>query len=132
MKIINSILKVVLFILSILAIILGLAFTFIEGRLLFSLDWIIYDNPFLGCITYLIRLLFALLAIAIGIIQIINHFKKDNSIRLLLVGLSGGYLFFSLILSIMYTNYLEYIFFLSLVIFLLNFFIYKIERNKVL
>ena len=54
--------KCVIFLLlfgSLLITFLSLIFVIIEGRLLFSGDWLLYERPFIGCMQYLIRFLLA-------------------------------------------------------------------------
>ena len=49
----SKLFKVLLVIVSSIVMLLSLAFIVIEGRLLFSGDWLIYDSPFNGFIRYL-------------------------------------------------------------------------------
>ena len=53
----KTMLKVLSVFISVIILILSLAFIVIEGRLLFSGDWIVYDSPFFGFVRYLFRLI---------------------------------------------------------------------------
>jgi hypothetical protein len=88
-----------------ISLILSLAFIVIEGRLLFSGDWLIYNNPLNGFIRYLFRLLLALFVLIKGIIE----FKNLNE----------------------YTNIQEYLFFSDLGLFLAAVVIYITSTNYV-
>ena len=56
----NKLFKVLILVISSIIMIFSLAFIVIEARLIFSLDWLAYDSPFMGCIRYLCRLIIAL------------------------------------------------------------------------
>ena len=88
-----------------ISLILSLAFIVIEGRLLFSGDWLIYNNPLNGFIRYLLRFLLALFVFVKGIIE----FKNLNE----------------------YTNIQEYLFFSDLGLFLAAVVIYITSTNYV-
>ena len=53
----SKLFRVLVYIFSSLAILLSLAFIFIEGRLLFSGDYLVYDSPFNGFIRYFFKFL---------------------------------------------------------------------------
>jgi hypothetical protein len=72
--------NILITIVSSLIIVLSLAFIVIEGRLLISLDWIIYDNNLNGFIRYFFRFIIALICLAIGLLEIINRYKKNNNL----------------------------------------------------
>ena len=76
----NKLFKVLLVIISSIIMILSLAFIVIEGRLLFSGDWLIYDNPFNGFIRYLCRLLIAIFAFTKSLLEVI-YINKEHSIK---------------------------------------------------
>ena len=69
---------------SIIIFVLSIAFIVIEGRLLFSLDWTIYDNAFFGFLKYFFRLIIALLTCAYSISEFINFKKKSELISFVL------------------------------------------------
>jgi hypothetical protein len=76
-KIIDIIAKIFFSILLVVLSILSLVFIYIEGRLLFSGEWLIYDIPFLGMIRYIARLLIAISFIAYAVLQFVN-FKLQS------------------------------------------------------
>jgi hypothetical protein len=75
-KILNVSLSILLGIILVLAFVLSLAFIFIEGRLLFAGDFLVYDNVFNGFIRYFFRLLIALGAASLVVFEFINMFSK--------------------------------------------------------
>lgn len=99
----KKLLNVTLITLSIIIFILSLAFIVIEGRLLFSTDWIIYNNALNGLIRYLFRLLLSILACLISIFEIIN--VKNQKYILQLFVADVGLLIISSILFVFSTNY---------------------------
>ena len=100
----KKILNILLCFICSIIIILSLAVIFIEGRLLISLDWSIYDNPINGFIRYLFRLIIACFSLTVALLEIINIFKKFNfSIVLLFLDIS---LMLSCIIILLFsTNY---------------------------
>lgn len=60
--------------------VLAVVFIFVEGRLLFSGEWLIYDNVALGFVKYLFRLLLAMFALSHSVFTFINFKKKNNAI----------------------------------------------------
>ena len=86
---------------SSIIILLSLVFIFIDGRLLFSLDWIIYDNAFNGFIRYLFRLIISIYAGFVGLMEIIN-IKKQKDI---LLYFNISLVLISIILLFTTTNY---------------------------
>ena len=69
---------------SIIIFVLSLAFIVIEGRLLFSLDWIIYDNVIFGFLRYFFRFLIAISLCIYSIVEFINMKKKSEKIQFIL------------------------------------------------
>ena len=55
----------------------ALAFTIIEGRLVFAFDWTLHEHEFLGFIQYLARLGVSLLSLAIAVSSIVYHNRKS-------------------------------------------------------
>ena len=80
----KKLLNLLLILFSSIIIILGLAFIFLEARLLISLDWSIYDFAFNGFIRYLFRFIISLFALSNFIIEIIVVFKKIDILKSLL------------------------------------------------
>lgn len=77
----KTVLKVLSVFVSVIILILALAFIIIEGRLLFSGDWIIYDSPLMGFIRYLFRLtisVFAFIKSLFGIVFLNNESKNEQ------------------------------------------------------
>ena len=89
----------------VILILISLVFVFIEGRLLVSLDWTIYDNAFNGFIRYFFRLLIAVICIFIAILEFINMKKSGKTIEFYLNNISIGLLCSSIIVLITATNY---------------------------
>ena len=81
MKIVRNILVgfflVIIFVLS-------LAFIVIEGRLLLSLDWTIYDNVVFGFLRYFFRFLIAVVTSIYVILEFINMKKKSEKLNFIL------------------------------------------------
>lgn len=81
MKIVRNILVgfflVIIFVLS-------LAFIVIEGRLLLSLDWTIYDNVVFGFLRYFFRFLIAMVTSIYVILEFINMKKKSEKLNFIL------------------------------------------------
>ena len=89
----------------VILILISLVFVFIEGRLLVSLDWKIYDNAFNGFIRYFFRLLIAVICIFTAILEFINMKKSSKTIEFYLNNISIGLLCSSIIVLITATNY---------------------------
>lgn len=106
-KIINISLTVILCIFLTVLTILGLAFTFIEGRMLFSLEWTVYHNPFNACVRLTFKLLLAISLIVYSVFEIINLFKKKDIITHSLYGVNVGYAMLGILLFITAANYVD-------------------------
>ena len=100
----NKLFKVLLVIISSIIMILSLAFIVIEGRLLFSGDWLIYDNPFNGFIRYLCRLLIAIFAFTKSLLEVI-YINKKHSIKDYLYYGDISLVLMSLSILVFSTNY---------------------------
>jgi len=103
----NIIFSIIKSIVSVVLIIISLAFIFIEGRLLLSLDWIVYNSPFMSFIMYFCRFLSALIIGVIGVLEIINLFKKNNKLSLIILFSNIGLVIMSIIVFIETTNYVD-------------------------
>lgn len=115
----NKLFKVLLVIISSIIMILSLAFIIIEGRLLFSGDWLIYDSPFFGFIRYLGRLLLSVFAFTKCLLEII-YINKEHKLKEYLGYADIGLVVMSVVILIFSTNYVGVVcIFLSLI----NFFI---------
>jgi hypothetical protein len=125
----RKLLNIILSVICIIIIILSLAFIFIEGRLIFSLDWIIYDNKFNGLLRYSLRLILACLAIVICIFEMINIRRSNKDISDYLLFSDGGLVVASIVLLINTTNYINIICIaLSSILFLTKIGLYKIQE----
>ncbi len=100
----NKLFKVLLVIISSIIMILSLAFIVIEGRLLFSGDWLIYDSPFFGCIRYLGRLLLSVFAFTKCLLEII-YINKEHKLKEYLGYADIGLVVMSVVILIFSTNY---------------------------
>ena len=100
----NKLFKVLLVIVSSIIMILSLAFIVIEGRLLFSGDWLIYDSPFNGFIRYLCRLLIAIFAFTKSLLEVI-YINKEHSIKEYLLYGDISLVLMSLSILVFSTNY---------------------------
>lgn len=100
----NKLFKILLVIISSLMMILSLVFIVIEGRLLFSGDWIIYDSPFNGFIRYLCRLLLSMLVFVKSLLEVIYINKKHIIKEYLFYG-DISLVVMSIIILIFSTNY---------------------------
>ena len=100
----NKLFKVLLVIISSLMMILSLVFIIIEGRLLFSGDWLIYDSPFFGFIRYLCRLLIAIFAFTKSLLEVI-YINKKHSIKDYLYYGDISLVLMSLSILVFSTNY---------------------------
>ena len=83
----------------------ALAFAFLEARLLVSLDWTIYDFAFNGFIRYFLRLIIALAALAVCVIQIKNVIKENEKVSKVLYLVDYLLLLISIVIAIFATNY---------------------------
>lgn len=120
----KKLLNVLLIIFSVIASILSLVFIVLEARLLFSLDWTIYDNAFNGMIRYLLRLLLSIFVLLVCLANIINLKIKKTSLEILLLFSIVSIFISSIIISIFASNYV------GLVCVLLSFIILSIKTTK--
>ena len=100
----NKLFKVLLVIISSIIMILSLAFIVIEGRLLFSGDWLIYDSPFFGFIRYLGKLLLSVFAFTKCLLEII-YINKEHKLKEYLGYADIGLVIMSVVILIFSTNY---------------------------
>lgn len=98
--------NILITIISLIIIILSLAFIVIEGRLLISLDWIIYDNNINGFIRYFFRFIIAIISLTIGLLEIINRFKNNNNLNYYLLISELSLVISSIIILINSANYI--------------------------
>lgn len=118
----KTLVKILLSIINFIVIILSVAFIVIEARLLFSLDFTIYDNILNGFIRYFLRLILAIYVLIIGIL-VYGYLNKKNK-KLLISILST--LIISIILLFTTTNYVGLVCFgLSIIYSILSIINYK-------
>ena len=94
-------------IISSIVLLLSLIFILIEGRLLFSGDWLIYDNVILGMFKYLFRLIIAISAGMYSILTFINIKKKSGILTNFLFMLSICLFIVSIFMLIYTANYVD-------------------------
>lgn len=102
----RKILNILIAFISVIFIILGLAFVFIESRLLVSLDWKIYDNTLNGFIRYLFRLLISIYVIFVSTLELISLWKNNKFINNYLLYFDISLVIISFFLVLFTTNYL--------------------------
>lgn len=100
-------LNILITIFSVFLIIFSLLFIVIEGRLLFSKDWIVYDNAFNGFVRYLLRLFLSILVFALSIAEIINIKKQNENLFYYLIYIDFGLVIMSILTYIYTTNYVS-------------------------
>ena len=101
----KKLLNALIWLFSVIIVIFSLAMTFIEARLLLSLEWIIYDSPLGGFIRYFFRLLISLYALIIGIIEIVTLYKNVNFISNNMLYFELALVIISVFLLVLATNY---------------------------
>ena len=106
-RIINISLISLLSIFLLLMGVLGLVFIFIEGRMLFSLEWTIYPNPFNIFIRLFLKLLLAIICISLTVVEVINFFKKNETITCVTFGANIGLFVLGILLFVLTTNYVD-------------------------
>ena len=117
--------------LSIVIFILSLAFIVIEGRLLFSLDWIIYDNTVFAFLRYLFRFMISLFTLVYAILEFINMKKKSEKLNYILFMYNICLFGTSIFLIIYATNMVgEIALCISLVMLLVKVIFRFLETNK--
>ena len=126
----NKLFKVLLVIISSIIMILSLAFIVIEGRLLFSGDWLIYDIPFFGFIRYLGRLLLSVFAFTKCLLEII-YINKEHKLKEYLGYADIGLVVMSVVILIFSTNYVGLVcIVLSFVNFIIKLIKYKFVNKE--
>lgn len=106
-KIVNILLITILSIILVITFILGLAFTFIEGRFVISFDWIAYHNPINVFIRHILRLLLAVSILIYVIFEFINIRRKKDKITYKLLGVNIGLVILGIIMFICASNYVD-------------------------
>lgn len=104
--------KIIAYIAGALIILFSLVFLVIEGRTLFSGDWLLYENKVDAFFRYFFRLLIALYALFISIATYIVLGKKNEN-QILNFYYSFGVLALlvsSIIMSVFASNYIDILF----------------------
>ena len=101
----NKLFEVLILVISSIIMIFSLAFIVIEARLIFSLDWLAYDSPFMGCIRYLSRLIIALFVFSKSLLEITNINKENNKVKEYLYYFDFIYVLISIVIIFNSTNY---------------------------
>ena len=96
--------RVLIFIFSSIMLLLTLAFIFIEGRLVFSMDYLVYDSPFNGFIRYFFRLLLAILVLCKCVLEFTKSGRSGKLKEYLFYG-DISLVLMSIIILIFSTNY---------------------------
>ena len=111
------------YIFSGILLLLATAFCMIEGRLLFSGDWSIYEYAFQGGIQYFCRLLLAVFALGMGFLSFVNIIKQRKKISDLLRTGAVALVIMSAIICFFAINYVgEILLVISVIYFLLSLF----------
>ena len=104
---------------SLLLMLVALVFVFLEGRLVFSGDWLLHEKPFLGFLQYSFRLILSLLAFGVGLTTLLTRGKKPFLVE------SATLVAVSVVLSFFVTNgFGLYFLLLSILFFLGHFFVF--------
>ena len=106
-KFFNIILVTLLSIILVVTLILGLAFTFIEGRFVISLDWIVYQNPVNILIRHILRLVLAITLIVYVIREFVNMGRKKDKSTFKLLGQNIGLVVLGVIMYVNTANYVD-------------------------
>ena len=110
--------------------ILSLAFAFIEGRMLFSGEWLIFENPFGACVRYALRFTFALFALALAIIEFVNLKKKNSFLNDYLIFADGALFIACLIIAFFSSNYVGTVLIAMSAVALLFKLLYRFSTSK--
>jgi len=128
MKIISNI---IIGFFSIIIFILSFAFIIIEGRLLFSSDWLIYDNVIFGFMRYFFRLVLSIITCIYSILEFIKMKKKSKLINYILFIYNICLVIVSIVLIFIATNMVgEIALCISVIVLGLKFVFRIIGKNK--
>ena len=87
-------------------LILAIVMSFLEARLIVSLDFVLYDNAFNGFIRHFLRLIIALSYLLMVLIVFIKKLRNNDFIKKHFVFLEFGLLIISYILYLTTANYI--------------------------
>lgn len=111
--------SILLYIISVIIGILSVAMMFIEGRLLLSGDFIIYDSVLNGLIRYLLRFIIACSYLFIVLCELIKGIRKKEFISKNLLFFELLLFMVSIIIFIFATNYIGVISFILMLLFII-------------
>lgn len=111
--------SILLYIISVIIGILSVAMMFIEGRLLLSGDFIIYDSVLNGLIRYLLRFIIASSYLFMVLCELIKSIRKNNFINNNLLFFELLLFMVSIIIFIFATNYIGVISFILMLLFII-------------
>lgn len=111
--------KIIAYIFGGLVIAFSLVFGFIEGRNLFSGDWLLYENVIDGFIRYFFRFILAIFSLAIGISTYFILRKSNESETLSLYYRFGvlSFLTSSIVVGCFSSNYIDLLFIILTIIY---------------
>ena len=123
--------KICLIFVCSIVMVFALAMAFLDARLIFSMDWSVYQSPANGLIRYSLRLLLALSAFAVALMEIINLKLKYNEVSNMLLFAEIGLLIGAIPVCVFGANYigLAYTVF-AFLLFGLSFLLKKINWAK--
>ena len=123
--------KICLIFVCSIVMVFALAMAFLEARLIFNMDWSVYQSPANGLIRYSLRLLLALSAFAVALMEIINLKLKYNEVSSILLFGEIGLLIGAIPVCVFGANYigLAYTVF-AFLLFGLSFLLKKINWAK--
>lgn len=128
----KTFLKVLTIVFCSVTAIFALAFSVIEGRLLFAGDWLIYDNALNGFIRYALRFLLSLAVLFAVITDVVNCKINNQNLSVILWFLYVGAVLSSVVICIFASNYVGLVCLaLSIVLALLKSgLLFFIQRDK--
>ena len=115
----RKIISILLYIISVIIGILSVAMMFIEGRLLLSGDFIIYDSVLNGLIRYLLRFIIASSYLFMVLCELIKGIRKKELISKNLLFFELLLFMVSIIIFTFATNYIGIISFILMLLFII-------------
>ena len=123
--------KICLIFVCSIVMVLALAMAFLEARLIFSMDWSVYQSPANGLIRYSLRLLITLSAFAVALMEIINLKLKYNEISSMLIYAELGLLLGAIPVCVFGENYIGLVYgVFAVLLFGLSFLLKRVNNAK--
>ena len=123
--------KICLIFVCSIVMVLALAMAFLEARLIFSMDWSVYQSPANGLIRYSLRLLITLSAFAVALMEIINLKLKYNEISSMLIYAESGLLLGAIPVCVFGANYIGLVYgIFAVLLFGLSFLLKRVNKAK--